>query len=317
MKEYYDLYLKGPNEEKCKVCGEVCFWENSTKGYVTYCSKKCMRNDPDYNDNHKSGVNAQDKHLAAEKRRSTVMKMYGVETVSQIQKVKDKIRETCLSRYGVDSTTSIGHVKEARIKSLEENSYEINKKRKKWWKDPKNIQKVINTRKSNLMELYDVQSVSQIEYVRNIIKDTNRKKYKSDWIVESEHFRNEMQNNGRWTPIEEKEPWDQYCYYVSLETKKHIRDLFADWDGRCYYFGHKLSNENGKYDPYSITIDHKISKKYGYSNNIAPEVIGSRDNLCICSRLINCVKNSLTEEEFLDSDLYIKYKESIGHYNDE
>jgi len=48
------------------------------------------------------------------------------------------------------------------------------------------------------------------------------------------------------------------------------------------------------------TIDHKISVKYGYVNNIDPLEISSSQNLCICSRSTNSSKNYLTEEEFME-----------------
>ena len=69
MKEYYDLYMKKENEEKCKMCGKECFWENSTKGYCNYCSQECMRKDPDFKELHKKSVNSYDKKLADKRRR--------------------------------------------------------------------------------------------------------------------------------------------------------------------------------------------------------------------------------------------------------
>lgn len=113
-----------------------------------------------------------------------------------------------------------------------------------------------------------------------------------------------MEKNGYWTPFEKKDDLEQYYFLVRQETKKHLPRLFSEWDGKCYYFGYELTRHNVVYDPYSVSIDHKISIFYGFHNDIDPITIGSYNNLCICSRIINTVKNKLTEEEFYESDRY-------------
>jgi hypothetical protein len=72
--------------------------------------------------------------------------------------------------------------------------------------------------------------------------------------------------------------------------------------GTCYYTGDKLIAGQGRGKQPSV--DHKTSIVYGYRNNIPPEEIGYRDNLCVCSCSINARKNYRTEEEFYNS----KYK---------
>ena len=46
------------------------------------------------------------------------------------------------------------------------------------------------------------------------------------------------------------------------------------------------------------TIDHKISVKNGFINNIDPSIIGNVENLCITKRCINSSKNSKNEKDF-------------------
>jgi len=91
-------------------------------------------------------------------------------------------------------------------------------------------------------------------------------------------------------PDELIKPYVLYCRKVRNETKKHKKKLFDEWNGKCYYT--KLFIRNvphwSKYEP---TIDHKISKFYGFKNNILPEIIGGYDNLCICSRYANSKKS--------------------------
>lgn len=291
MKEYYDLYMKKENEEFCKMCGEHCGWENSTKGYYTYCSPECMRIDPEWQESHKAGVNAQDKEAALEKRRATCKDKYGTDNVSQNEVVKQKMFGTNKERYGSHVTLGLSQVKEARNKALDDNSEEINDKRIAWWSED-NKQKVNKTRITTLLKRYGVENLFSTEEMKEQIRNTN---YES----------------GYWTLLEHKSEWEQYCYYVQEETKKHVRELFGTWNGNCYYFGHNLTLDTSDYDPYSVSIDHKISKKHGFTHGIPPEEIGALENLCICSRLINCIKNTLTEEEFLKSERYHKYKRSL------
>lgn len=317
VQEYYDLYLKkDENEGICVTCGKPTKFENMNKGYRERCSKECLRIDlrnknskviKKIKKTRKENVNEEEALL---KRKQTCLDKYGTEIVSQNEKVKNKMFETNIERYGEKTTLNLRQVKSARIISLKDNSEKINQKRKNWW-TYENIQKVNKTRIFTLLEKYGVTNLFSTDEMKEIIKHTNNEKYGVDYIVESQHFKNIMIEKGYWTPLENKNEWDKYCYYVNIETKIHLPKLFQNWNGKCYYFGHELSNKNGTYDPYSITIDHKISKKYGFINNVDPKIIGNIDNLCVCSRLINCIKNSLTEEQFYESDRYLKYKESL------
>ena len=310
MKEYYDLYMKKENEEFCKICGKVCFWENSTKGYCTYCSKECMYSDPDYRETVNASLQTYDREKANKKRIETNLDKYGVECVSQHGYVKEKTFQTNLDRYGEKTTLNVSHVRNARLKALEEKIDEIVQKRYDKWFARTDTEKeeVLNRRKDTCLERYGVEHVFHLDETWDKIRETNVQKYGSEYVVESNHFRSQMLSNGTWIPYEQKNDFERYYYDVNEETRKHLPKLFSEWDGRCYYFNMRLRRFNGEYDPYSISIDHKISKKYGFENNIPPEEIGSFNNLCICSRLINCVKNFLTEEEFYKSDRYHKYK---------
>lgn len=44
-KEYYDLYLKKEDEDKCKCCGNITKFDGINDGYRTFCSYKCSNND--------------------------------------------------------------------------------------------------------------------------------------------------------------------------------------------------------------------------------------------------------------------------------
>lgn len=46
VKEYYDKYIRQPNEGLCVTCGKETPFIGITKGYRAHCSEKCSRNDP-------------------------------------------------------------------------------------------------------------------------------------------------------------------------------------------------------------------------------------------------------------------------------
>lgn len=295
MKNYYDCYLKEKDEEKCINCGDICQWDNSVKGYRTYCSTKCMGSDLNFIEKCKKRSAAIDHVKAATKRKETCIKKYGVEYVSQLEEVKKKVIETNMNTYGCESTLSLPGVSEARNKALLENADTINEKRKKWWENNKNSLKVKESRSKTMISKYGVENLFSTPEMQDSIREVN---YKS----------------GYWIPLEQKSEWAQYCFKVKKETEKHIEELFSTWGGKCYYFDYILTTGKSNSAPLSITIDHKVSKKWGFINNISPEIIGRLENLCICSRIINCAKNHLTEEEFYKSDVYLKYK---GTSNDQ
>lgn len=46
IKNYYDFFIKKPNEGKCEICGQDTRFGNYTHGYTRFCSMKCVNNDP-------------------------------------------------------------------------------------------------------------------------------------------------------------------------------------------------------------------------------------------------------------------------------
>lgn len=42
QKQYYDTYLKKPDEGKCVICGKPTKFVSYNKGYKKHCSAKCL-----------------------------------------------------------------------------------------------------------------------------------------------------------------------------------------------------------------------------------------------------------------------------------
>lgn len=118
-KDYYDTYLKKPNDDKCAVCGKITQFDSLKEGYRKYCSRKCLNKGEDINAKarqtmlRKYGViNPGQMQSVKDKVRNTFIEKYGVINPSQIQEVREKVKNTCLERYGVDNAAKAAEVKE-------------------------------------------------------------------------------------------------------------------------------------------------------------------------------------------------------------
>lgn len=99
-KDYYDTYIKKPEEGICIVCGKPTKYINFTRGYTKTCSQEC----------NNSPLSNKGKNISKTKQ------LY---TVQQKEQIKQKRINTCLDKYGVISNLVLAntHSKEARIKA--------------------------------------------------------------------------------------------------------------------------------------------------------------------------------------------------------
>jgi len=126
-------------------------------------------------------------------------------------------------------------------------------------------------------------------------KVLSRRKYKYCRSCFGNHQKGENHPNWNFDKNDLKKYWTK----VWEETRKYIKKLFEKWDGNDYYTGEKLLTDISKSsDRMYRTIDHKISIKYGFKNDIDPKEIGQLENLCICSRSTNSKKHDLSENDF-------------------
>lgn len=276
MEMYCRNYIFSPTEGVCPECGEPSKFLSIWRGFAKTCgSKKCY-------ESHKSKTmvvhRATNYNLtdALEKTRATNMVRYGVEHIAQLESHKQKIFNSNISRYGNRSTLQLKEVANARQESLLNPS--VNKKRREWWYNcgQSIIDRINTNRKKSNMKRYGILSVSQIPSVMEKIRKSN-------------------EAIGMWLPREKHKPFNLYRKLVNKETKKHKVRLLMEWDGLDYYTKEPvlgLSNSD------RISIDHKISVFYGFSNSIPPDVIGAYSNLCVCSFSSNARKNRMTESEF-------------------
>ena len=126
-KEYYDAYIKKPEEGCCQVCGNPTVFRTLGQGYLSYCSRKCsaiaVAGDERKNKNKLNAIrstvtkeygvaNVAKLTSVKEKRKATMLKVHGVEYYSQIEGFRDICHESNMKRYGVPSYAMLPEFKE-------------------------------------------------------------------------------------------------------------------------------------------------------------------------------------------------------------
>jgi hypothetical protein len=144
----------------------------------------------------------------------------------------------------------------------------------------------------------------KLESVKNKTNQTCFEKYGAKFPAGNKEISNKIKNTkiNRKLQIsdEEKTKFEIYSQKVDNITQKTKKELFKNWNGYDYY-DNEYIKENLKLHYNSNcypSIDHKISKWCGFKENISEEIIGNISNLCITKRIINSLKNKLTENEY-------------------
>ena len=132
-----------------------------------------------------------------------------------------------------------------------------------------------------------------------IIKEKIRQHYRdnydgAEWNTQTKVVRDK---NG-WIPDENLEGFKLYNRLCRKYTNRNKKELLENWNGLDYYDNEYIKdNFNLNHlDPRYPTIDHKISVKYGYLNNIDTKIIANIDNLCLTKREINSSKREKNED---------------------
>ena len=209
-----------------------------------------------------------------EKIKKTNLERYGVEYGFQNQNIKNKIKKTNLERYGVENPVQYDDFKE-KMKTTSFNKYGFSY--------PLQSFEVKEKIKETNLERYGVENPGQSKEIKNKIKKTrisNGTQISDDLKTDFQIYKDNVYNATLLLKQDLLNNWDGYDYY----DKEYIKDNFS------------LDRNDLSYP----TIDHKISIYYGFINNLKEEEIFNINNLCITKRTINCKKNRLSEEEYLE-----------------
>jgi hypothetical protein len=178
----------------------------------------------------------------------------------------EKVKLSTLSKYNVTNTSK-----------LEE-------KQKKW-------------KKTNL-ELYGVENAFQSEIFKEKIRQFYRDNFNgAEWNTQVK----EVRDKNHWIPDEDLTGFKKYNRIVRRLTNRNKKKLLESWSGYDFYEGDYIKDNftlNHTHSDYP-TIDHKISLKYGFLNNIPEEIISDIDNLCFTKRGINSKKRCKNYNDFM------------------
>jgi hypothetical protein len=272
-KEYYDQ-TKQYNEGLCKVCGNPTFFRNINEGYNIFCSNKCAVSD------------SEQLKMNIEKSREAQRKKYNGKLFFETKEGQKKVQKNVKKKYGTKSCFGNAYIKD-KIQTTNIKKYGV--------ANPFKSKTIQQTALQNKIKIYG--NGCNIEKH----KETCLKKYGVDNFNKTRRFRRYMESIGKWVSLKTLTKFEKYRRAVNKETRKNKKNLFALWNGLCYYTNKKLitlnewkemnTNLSPSRNSLHPTIDHKVSIINGFVNNISPEIIGGMDNLCICARYVNTKKN--------------------------
>jgi len=252
------LYLIYHNLEiapKC-ICGKTKKFNSFKKGFTVSCGNnscgtKISLNKRKETNLKKYGVEEfTSSTLFISKRKETMLTLYGAEYSLQSKEITKKIKSTKKEKYGNENYNN--HDKMVITQNLKYGSVFNHEKSKTTKKEKYGNENYNNRKKAKLtcIQKYRVSHTQQL--------DETKIKQKNTRI-----------NNGTQIPDDKLSDWEYYKKTVWHFTNK--QDIS------------KLENSSlrGRKDlnPNAHQLDHKISIKYGFENNIPIYLISSIDNL--------------------------------------
>ena len=259
IEDLYFIYT-GIKAPKCKLigCQNLVKFNSFTAGYTNiYCSDICSCYCTERIEKEKrTSIKNNSKQITCEKRKETWLLKYGCENVSQSDIIQEKRNATIIKNdsFGDEFVTN----RKVTYKTLYGSDHYMKSEVAKALCEERNIKREVTSQ-----EKYGVSCVFKD---KNIIEKIKRIKILKGIFLSSEL----------------KEPFRIYELLVwSITNKQPLKEL------KNY---EKRGNVGYKKDAYHL--DHKISIKYGFENNILPYIIGNIDNLQMLPARENCSKGS-------------------------
>lgn len=226
--------------------------------------------------------------IVKENKKKSLLKKYGVDHYSKTIEFKnklnghtvnlDKYNKTCIKKYGVNHSSQNQEIKN------------------------KIIQTNRNTTKIKLLEKYKSYGIIDIdfdtkEYI-GICEKGHKYRISYTCFKTRKRYNNEICTVCSPVKIfhkkENKTDFEIYKSKVNNISHKNKKKLIEIWDGYDYY-DKQYIKENYKLNKNDMNypnIDHQISIAYGFKNNIAIEIIGDINNLCITKCINNLKKGT-------------------------
>lgn len=201
-----------------------------------------------------------------------------------------KLKEVVFLKFGVDNVRKLQEIN-TKIKNTNLKKYGV--------QSLLELESVRNLVK----EYYGVENISQLDSIKELKRMKSIEKFGTNTPLQNisiiEIIRKKNIENGRWSEYDLNK-YSEYRKKIDYLTKKQKKKLFENWNGKdyydCEYIRENLSlDKNHDFYP---SIDHKISVMYGFLNEISPEEISKIDNLCITKRFLNTMKFTKNEDDF-------------------
>lgn len=282
-KEYYDNFKKS-REGICKTCGKSTVFRNIKEGYAVFCSNICVV------------TNSELKQLSAKKRLSRERINFSGLTLFQTAEFKKNAITSRINKYGDPNYCNTEKIRQTKLNKYGDPNY-------------CNVEKIVRTKINKYGSHKAASNLKKREQSLLL-------KYGASHISKTVAFREHMEASGFWVPLSDISESTLYRRKVKAETNKWKMRLYSECDGFCYYSKkHLVTNKEWSSNNPSIhvsrnpmqpTIDHIVPVIYGFLNNITPKTIGHYDNLCICSRIQNTIKNGTYHERQWDKER-VKY----------
>ena len=278
-------------------------------------TKEKRYGDPNYNNKEKNKVTNMERYgventfQLVDRVKKGYVESFGYDSPQKCPEIRLKTMLTNIKRYGVPYPMQCKEILDLRTRN------NIDKCGKNYAGD---VSKMLETKRKKYGVNFELIVIKMFltkhlryndHYYNNRSKalETMEELY-GDHFSKTDKFRQIMEDNNIWVPLELKNEIEKYRRLVNTETSRWKKQLFEEWDGLCYYTNEKLvitedfKENNPDLHPnrnkLRPTIDHKNSVYWGFLNKIEPNIIGNINNLCICGASTNSVKNYKCAEEF-------------------
>ena len=287
-KEYYDRFIKKPDEGICPVCGKETKFLGITKGYRTWCSNKCHQNDLTATENRVAAYKASGGGSSAKKQ------AWQNKTQEEKTEIVNKLKTAVNEKYGVEFYSQTAEWKDRIPQKIAESN-------KSYGADFWEKNHVDNLKKyceNNNIDYTDYKNVFQIAEIKEAAKNTKLKKY----------------NNANFNNVEKMQNTNiaKYGYKYAIlhpELRNKIHKKYT-YDGKqfdsmpemAYYIWLTENNINFTYQPdisFEYTHNEKTHKYFPdfLVNDELQEIKGSHffEEHDVNKRMINPFDSSLNE----------------------
>ena len=194
--------------------------------------------------------------------------------------------------------------------------YEVSSRTNAWMKDKTKVKNASKKRKETNIEIYGCENPSGNADVKEKKKQTSQKNWGTDNPMQNsdvvdileasnletygvinpamdsaiiERGKQTKYKNGTAVPPELKDPFEQYSYSARILSEKIYKK-----------YKNKINPDNVRRGRNGYHLDHKVSIKDGFINNVPIEIISNEYNLQMLSGSENQIKNSKSDISIME-----------------